>query len=40
MIDPNGRTDTLVVPLNANVHQVRDIWKQTLEIPDDVELGG
>jgi hypothetical protein len=38
MIDDFDRTDTLVVPVNANVHQVRDLWKQILEIPDDIQL--
>jgi hypothetical protein len=38
MIDDCDRTDTLVVPVNANVYQVRDLWKQLLEIPDEVQL--
>jgi hypothetical protein len=38
MIDTSGRTDALVVPQRANVHQVRDIWKQLLDVTDDVEL--
>jgi hypothetical protein len=37
MVDPSDRTDTFVVPVNANVHQVRDLWKRLLEIPHDNE---
>jgi hypothetical protein len=33
MVDPADRTDTLVVPINADVFQVRDLWKRLLEIP-------
>jgi hypothetical protein len=38
MVDPSDRTDTFVVPVNANVHQVRDLWKRHLEIPHDIEM--
>jgi hypothetical protein len=38
MVDPSDRTDTFVVPVNANVHQVRDLWKRVLEIPHDIEM--
>jgi hypothetical protein len=36
MVDEFNRTDTLVVPANANAYQVRDLWSQMLELPDDV----
>jgi hypothetical protein len=38
MIDPSDRTDTLVVPVNADVFQVRDLWKRLLEIPHDIDV--
>jgi hypothetical protein len=38
MVDPSNRTDTFVVPAQANVHQVRDLWKRYLEIPHDMEM--
>jgi hypothetical protein len=38
MVDSSDRTDTFVVPVNANVHQVRDLWKGYLEIPHDIEM--
>jgi hypothetical protein len=38
MIDPSDRTDTFVVPIGANVHQVRDLWKRFLEIPHVMEM--
>jgi hypothetical protein len=38
MVDPSDRTDTLVVPANADVFQVRDLWKRLLEVPHDMEM--
>jgi hypothetical protein len=38
MVDPSDRTDTFVVPVNSNVHQVHDLWKRYLEIPHDIEM--
>jgi hypothetical protein len=38
MVDPMDRTDTIVVPSNADVLQTRDIWKRILEVPDDIEM--
>jgi hypothetical protein len=33
MIDPMDRVDTLVVPTNANIHEVLEIWARVLDIP-------
>jgi hypothetical protein len=38
MVDEFDRTDTLVVPANANAYQVRDLWSQMLELPRDVTM--
>jgi hypothetical protein len=38
MIDAFDRVDSLVVPINANVYQVRDLWRQSLEIPNDIDV--
>jgi hypothetical protein len=38
MIDDFDRADSSVVPANADVYQVRALWKQLLEIPDDIQL--
>jgi hypothetical protein len=38
MVDEFNRTDTLVVPANANAYQVRDLWSQMLELPDDITI--
>jgi hypothetical protein len=38
MVDVSNRADTFVVPQAANVHQVQDLWKRFLEVPDDIEV--
>jgi hypothetical protein len=38
MVDPADRTDTLVVPSNADIFQVRDLWKRLLEVPHDIDM--
>jgi hypothetical protein len=38
MVDVNGRTDTFVVPRAANIHQIADLWKRFLEVPDDIGM--
>jgi hypothetical protein len=38
MIDEFDRTDTLVVPADANAYQVRDLWSQLLELPREVTM--
>jgi hypothetical protein len=38
LVDPSDRSDTFVVPLNTNVHQVRDLWKRFIETPHNIEM--
>jgi hypothetical protein len=38
MVDVSGRVDTFVVPRAANAHQVADLWKRFLEVPDDMGM--
>jgi hypothetical protein len=38
MVDPADKTDVLVVPKDADVFQVRDIWSRLMELPSDVEM--
>jgi hypothetical protein len=33
-----NRVDTLVVPTNANIHEIVEIWKRVLEIPEDIQI--
>jgi hypothetical protein len=38
MVDAFDRSNTFVVPVNANVYQVRDRWSSFLEIPHDIQM--
>jgi hypothetical protein len=38
LVDASDRSDTFVVPVNANVHQVRDLWQRFLEVPYDIQM--
>jgi hypothetical protein len=38
MIDPTGKSDTFVIPHNANAQQVADLWRRVIDAPDDIGI--
>jgi hypothetical protein len=38
MIDGFDRVDNFVVPTAANMQEIIELWKRTLEIPDEIEV--
>jgi hypothetical protein len=38
LVDESNRTDTFVVPTEADIHQIRDRWASFIEVPHDVQV--
>jgi hypothetical protein len=38
MLDPNNRAESFVVPISADINEVRDLWKRVMEVPAEVQV--
>jgi hypothetical protein len=38
MVDPFGRVDTFVIPLNASIYEIRNLCSRLLEVPDSLMM--
>jgi hypothetical protein len=38
MIDGFNRVDSFVVPTAANIHEIVELWKRVMEIPDEIQI--